>query len=1029
MRRNARPAVLDRAGTTPDPPASAGVHGVGSGAVEVRAAAALCGLLAAFRARRGWSQEELADRSGLSVRAIRDLERGRVRRPRRASLVLLADAFGLTDTERGAVAEALGEGQPAAFVAGSGQVIVGTGEVSAASAVRARLGDVVVGADGRVAPALVAARELVRGPPGGEPQPAAVPAGPGVSVPFGLLPSLAVPAQLPAAVTAFTGRRGQLDELDAVLLGRNSGRLPEPAVAVITGSAGVGKTALALRWAHRARGAFPDGQLFADLRGYTQAEPVRPVEVLAAFLHAVGVPGERVPAGVEEAAGLYRTLLADRRVLVVLDNAHSPGQVRPLLPGGPGCGVVVTSRDSLSGLVAREGAHQVGVDVLTPMEAKQLLARTVGGERVGAEPGAAAELARLCARLPLALRIAAAQLTSEPQALAGYVAELGAGDRLSALQAGGDEQAAVRAAFDASYHGLPTGARRLFRLLGLVPGVDLTRDAAAALAGITAGEASILLGRLVSAHLLNRQAGGRFGGHDLLRLYAAERCEHEDSQQDRAAAIQRLLEWYLHAADGAARVLYQERLRLPVPRITPWPRALAVVGRAEALAWLDAERPTMVALARHAASHGPRHLGWLLADTLRGYFWLRMCLVDWLAVAQAGLAAAEAGGNLRAQAAALLSLGEVHIHRGEHQVAADRAAAALALMRRTSWLKGQATTLTTLGNLHYFAGRQGESEACYTSVLAIRHQTGSLTGQAVSLINLGCVYHESGQLDRATECEARALTLSREVGFRVGEALASCNLGQVRHAQGRLDDALGLLTHALGVLRATGNRGVEGETLRLLAGVHADAGHQAQVLGLANSALTLARDTGDRRREADALNTLAACHRRVGDHAHAAELHRQALQIARHTEIRYPQATALIGLATADQRADCAARAHADEALTLTRETGYRCLEGRALSVLASIHLTTGQPEQALAHAQQALAIHRETGQRLHQAHTHLLVGHALRPTQGPEAALPHWREALTLLTDARSPYADHAHRLIQDPANSHPGTIDLPMA
>ena len=155
----------------------------------------------------------------------------------------------------------------------------------------------------------------------------------------------------------------------------------------------------------------------------------------------------------------------------------------------------------------------------------------------------------------------------------------------------------------------------------------------------------------------------------------------------------------------------------------------------------------------------------------------------------------------------------------------------------------------------------------------------------------------------------------------------------------------------------------------------------------------------------------------------------RALQIARHTEIRYPQATALIGLATADQRADCAARAHADEALTLTRETGYRCLEGRALSVLASIHLTTGQPEQALAHAQQALAIHRETGQRLHQAHTHLLVGHALRPTQGPEAALPHWREALTLLTDAGSPYADHAHRLIQDPANSHPGTIDLPMA
>jgi len=460
--------------------------------VEVRVRTELGRLLATFRMGRGWSQEELAAQSGMSVRAIGDLERGHVRRPRPASIALLAGALGLTDAERSAVAEAVRVAQPAAFVVQPGPLVVDTGGASGEAAVRAGPGDAIVGADGGAPPAPVAPPGLGGLPGRGGPQTAV----PGVPAPPGLLASaLATPAQLPAAVAALTGRGRQVQELDEVLLGRNSRRAPRAAAAVITGSAGVGKTALAVRWAHRVRDRFPDGQLFADLHGYACAEPVPPVEVLAAFLHALGVPGERVPAGVEEAAGLFRTLLASRQVLVVLDNARSPGQVRPLLPGSPGCRVVITSRDSLAGLVAREGAHHVGLDVLTPGEARLLLARTMGEERVEAEPEAAAELARLCARLPLALRIAAAQLTGHPQPIADYVAELAAGNRLPALEASGDEQIAVRAAFDASYHGLPAGARRLFRLLGLVPGVDLTRDAAAALAGITAGDAAALLAR------------------------------------------------------------------------------------------------------------------------------------------------------------------------------------------------------------------------------------------------------------------------------------------------------------------------------------------------------------------------------------------------------------------------------------------------------------------------------------------------------------------------------------------------------
>jgi len=362
-------------------------------------------MLAAYRGRRGWSQEDLARRSGMSVRAIRDLERGHVRRPRPASIALLADALGLTEVQRNDVADAAGA--------------------------------------------------------------------PSASMP----PGWAVPAQLPAAAAAFTGRLDELAALDAVLRGQGGEGPPHAVIAAVTGSAGVGKTALAVQWAHRVREEFPGGQLFIDLDGYARGEIMRPVEALACFLQALGVPGEKVPTETAQAAGLYRTLLAGRRMLVVLDNARSPEQVRPLLPGDPCCRVVVTSRDRLTGLLAREGAHLVRLDVLPPPEARLLLACTAGRERVDAEPDAAAELAWLCAYLPLALRIAAARLVSDPRSIASHVTELAEGNRLSYLEADGDEQAAVRSAFGLSYGSLRADARRLFRLLGLVPGAEVTRNA------------------------------------------------------------------------------------------------------------------------------------------------------------------------------------------------------------------------------------------------------------------------------------------------------------------------------------------------------------------------------------------------------------------------------------------------------------------------------------------------------------------------------------------------------------------------
>ncbi len=349
-----------------------------------------------------------------------------------------------------------------------------------------------------------------------------------------------VPRQLSADVAGFTGRGEHLRRLGQLLGGDGQG----PAalvIAAIVGTAGVGKTALAVHWAHQVAGRFADGQLYVDLRGVARRPPLPPAEALAQLLRALGVPAAQVPPELEEAAGTYRSLLAGRRVLVVLDNAASPDQVRPLLPGSPTCLVVVTSRNQLRGLVAKDDARLLTLDVLGRDEAAALVGRVIGDARVRAEPAATAELARLCAHLPLALRIAGANLADHPgQPIADYTAELAEGDRLAKLVVGGDEQTAVRSSLDLSYQRLAPPERRLFRLLGLVPGPDVSAAAAAALAGTTPERAELVLDRLALAHLLARRAPGRFAVHDLLRLYAIDRALREESEQEREVATRRL---------------------------------------------------------------------------------------------------------------------------------------------------------------------------------------------------------------------------------------------------------------------------------------------------------------------------------------------------------------------------------------------------------------------------------------------------------------------------------------------------------
>ena len=438
----------------------------------------------------GLTQEDLAERSGVSVRAIADLERGRTRRPYPSSVRALARALGLPET---AGAELV-----ARYRAGGG----------ASSDAGADEGARQADAAGASAGGTVAAARRGHGPAGGGTREATV------------------PRQLPAGVAHFAGRGAELAALDAVL-GDGAGSGPGVVISAIGGTAGVGKTALALRWAHQVADRFPDGQLYANLRGFDAGagQPTDPADVLRGFLDAFGVHPERIPHDTESLAALYRSVLADRKMLVLLDNAADVAQVRPLLPASPDCLVIVTSRRELSALAAREGALLVQLDVLSAQEANELLVERLGEARAEAEPWAVIELATLCARLPLALSVIVARAAASPRlplgALAAELTELGG--RLDALDAG-DPAANVRTVLSLSYRHLPGTSARMFRLLGLHPGPDISACAAASLAGVTAAEARSALRDLVRASLLMETVPGRYAFHDLLRAYAAEQA-------------------------------------------------------------------------------------------------------------------------------------------------------------------------------------------------------------------------------------------------------------------------------------------------------------------------------------------------------------------------------------------------------------------------------------------------------------------------------------------------------------------------
>ncbi|HEU4424785.1 MAG TPA: BTAD domain-containing putative transcriptional regulator [Pilimelia sp.] len=828
-------------------------------------------------------------------------------------------------------------------------------------------------------------------------------------------PSPPIPAQLPRDVSTFAGRDQHLRRLATLAA---PGASPDAVVIVaITGTAGIGKTALAVRFAHQVRDGFADGQLYVNLRGYATDAPMRPIEAVSRCLRSLGVAGDQVPTDLDEASGLYRSLLADRHVLVVLDDADSAHQVRPLLPGGPGCVVLLTSRNRLGGLIAEDGAYRVQLDALTVAEGVDLLARILGQDRVDAEPEAATTLVELCAGLPLALRIVAANAVDQPhRPIADHVSALRQDDRLTVVAIDGETEAAVEAAFDLSYQRLDEQERRLFRLLGLVAGPDVTADAAAVLLGGTPERARRLLDRLATVHLIDRHAPGRYAFHDLLRRYARHRTQVEDDDSQRTAAVERLFGWYLTMADAAADVAYPQMLRLPGRQ--PAPDGLAGTGFADgtaAVAWLEDECANLVAAVTHAADHGPRWIAWRLADSLQGYFRLRQYLAGWLAVADDGRRAAVADGDAAGEAAARLSLSSAHHSSGNLPDAIEEATAAQRICRQIGWRQGEACALGYLGNAHFDRGALESAADSFAQALDISRQVGHRAGETNNLGNLALVHLDRGSLVEAADLASQALAQCRQSGSATRQADGLTTLGTILHALGRWAEAMAAFHEALALVRQAQDRYRIGDILQCLADVYADQGRYDRAIRSAQAALTAASEVGDSRTESEASRILGVVWHRVGDHQSAVDHHLRALRPARDMGNAGLEARALIGLAEALQHVDRLTDAldRAEQALALARGSGRRVLHGQALSALAGIRLARKQPDRAAALALQAIDLHRDTGHRAGEARTLVVLGHALLAGNGTHAAIDAWEGALRLFTDLGAAEAHTVQALI----------------
>jgi tetratricopeptide (TPR) repeat protein/transcriptional regulator with XRE-family HTH domain len=857
------------------------------------------GLLRQLRAEARLTQEELAEAASMSPRSVSDLERGVSRTARKDTALLLAGALGLDGPVRELfVAAARGKG-PAAEV--------------------------------------LAARQG---------------ATPGAF-------TAAATRSLPRDIAAFAGRQAELAQLMGAIdaLAADGGVV---GVHAIDGMAGIGKTTFAVHAAHKLAGSFPDGQFFLPLHAHTQGHrPVDPADGLASLLLTAGVAAVQIPPGLEARAARWRDHVAGRRILLLLDDAASHEQVRPLLPGTPGSLVLVTSRRRLTAL---EDATVISLDALPPEEAAALLARLAA--RPGLRPGDAAvgEITRLCGYLPLAIGMLASQLRHHRTwSAALLVAELtAASDRLAMMHA---ENLSVAAAFGMSYDDLTPAQRRLFRRLGLVPGPDFDAHAAAALSHSSLAEARRCLDELYDQHLLTEPAPGHYRLHDLLREHARTLAS-DDDPADRDAATDRLLDYYLQTALAAGQHLPSwdpvDSSLLPArpPQCAP-----PVSAPGQAAAWLETERANL-----HAATD------WAIASgRLRHAMLIPAAMADFLfpghadpalAMHQTALAAARQAGDRSGQARALMHLARPQFRTGDRAAAVAASRQALELYSDLGDRVGQANTVDGLGFFHRVGGDYHAAAACHRRALELFGELGNQGGQAWARNRLGVVQQETGDYPAAAASHQQALERFRDLGDRYGEMDALINLGDVRRLTGNYPAAAATFHQAQALARGLGDRYWQAWMLHQFGTLHRLTGDYRAAATSQQQALEALCEIGEPAAQGFARNELGLVQQLTGDYRAAAASHQRALRLMRDGDEPYGQACVLNSLGELASRTSATgqARDHHSQALAIARGIGAPLQEARALEGIGQAHLQDANPDQAATHLQQALAIYQRIG-------------------------------------------------------------------
>jgi tetratricopeptide (TPR) repeat protein/transcriptional regulator with XRE-family HTH domain len=888
------------------------------------------GLLRQLRAEAGLTQEELAEAASVSPRSVSDLERGITRTSHKDTALLLAGALGLDEPVR------------EVFVAAA------RGKAPAADVLATRQG---------VAPGAFAAA-ATRG--------------------------------LPRDIGAFTGRQGELTQLlDAIdSLAADGGVV---GIHAIDGMAGIGKTTFAVHAAHQLAGMFPDGQFFLPLHAHTAGQrPVDPADGLASLLLTAGVPAAAIPPGLQARAGRWRDQLAGRKVLLVLDDAASHEQVRPLLPGTAGSLVLVTSRRRLTAL---EDAAVISLDTLPAGEAAALLARLAGRPDLGAETGPGGQITRLCGYLPLAIGMIASQLRHHPAwPAADLAAELAAAkDRLELMHA---ENLSVAAAFGLSYADLTPGPQRLFRHLGLVPGPSVDGYAAAALDGTSLGQARRYLGELYDQHLIAEPAPGRYQLHDLLREHARTLAANGDAAESDAATV-RLLDYYLHTAAVAGRHFPSwAGYRCPPPG-RPCTDAPDLSTPGQAATWLEAEHANLDAAVSYAATSGRPVFAMSIPTAIAGFLDLRGHWHQALALHRTALAAARQAGDRPAQAHALNQLGFVQTMTGDYSAAATSHEQALALARSAGDQFAEAEALVQLGFIQKQTGDYPAATASAQQALELSRGLGHRLHQAWALNDLGVVQRLTGDYPAATTSAQQAVELFCDVGHRSGQVEALINLGIVQRLTGDYPAAATTLQQAQALNRDPSDHSLQLWVCNEIGVLQRLTGDYPAAAASHQQAIEQSRELGDPTDQATALNALGLVQQLTGDFPAAAASHQQALRLLH--SVRHERAQVLNSLGELASRTSATqqARDYHSQALAIARDIGAPLEEARALEGIGHSHLYDGNPGQAAEYLRQALAIYQRIGasgaQHVQETlHTHGLASTTPEPQQGAPSSDGH---------------------------------------